>query len=155
MQFSSKEDIDAPIDQVFVLLTDFDGFERAALRRGAEVQRVDDLEEPGPGMAWDMAFMLRGKLRKMRLTMTEFDGPNQMTFEGVSPGLDGTLKVELLSMSRTRTRMGFEIELEAKNLSARLVLQSLKLGRNNLNKRMHLRVADFASDLEKRYRRKA
>ena len=37
MKFSTKEDIDAPIDAVFDMLCEFDQFERAAMRRGAEV----------------------------------------------------------------------------------------------------------------------
>ena len=56
MKFSTKEDIDAPIDAVFEMLCEFDQFERAAMRRGAEVQRVDQLAEPGVGMLWEAAF---------------------------------------------------------------------------------------------------
>ena len=35
MKLSTREDIAASIDAVFAELTDFDGFERAALRRGS------------------------------------------------------------------------------------------------------------------------
>jgi len=155
MKFESKEDIDAPIQQVFEMLTDFDGFERAALRRGAEVQRVDELEEIGPGVAWDLSFMMRGKLRNIRLTLSEYDPPNGMLFIGGGQGLEGQLVLELVALSRTRTRMTLAIELSPTTLAARLVLQSLKLGRSKNQSKFHLPVADFANELKERYKRTA
>ena len=155
MEFVSKEDIDAPIQNVFEMLSDFDGFERAALRRGAEVQRVDALEETGVGMAWDISFMLRGKLRELRLTMTEYDPPHGMVFAGGDKGIEGTVALELVAMSRTRTRMALRIALSATNLPGRLMLQSLKLGKTKMQSRFHLRMADFATELEERYKRTA
>lgn len=155
MEFVSKEDIDAPIQQVFDMLTDFDGFERAALRRGAEVQRADDLLEPAPGMAWDIRFMLRDKLRDIRLTLTEFDPPNGMAFTGADKGLEGAITLELVALSRTRTRMELRAKLSATTLPARLLLQSLKLGKAKIETRFRLRMADFATELEDRYKRTA
>ena len=38
MKLATREDIDAPIEAVFRELSDFDSFERAILRRGAEVE---------------------------------------------------------------------------------------------------------------------
>ncbi|MFY0680782.1 MAG: SRPBCC family protein [Thalassovita sp.] len=152
MNFSSKEDIESSIDSVFAAVTDFDSFERAALRRGAEVQRVDDLPEPGVGMRWEVGFTLRGKERELVLDMTEYDAPQKLVLTGVSQGLEGTMAIELVAMSRTRTRMTSDITLSATTLSARLLLQSMKLGRATLNKRFHLRMAEIATEVEERAR---
>ena len=42
MKSSKREDIEAPIDYVYARVTDFQGFERQALRRAADLQRVRD-----------------------------------------------------------------------------------------------------------------
>lgn len=152
MFLSAKEDIEAPIDHAFALMTDFDSVERTALRRGIDVQRCDSLTEPGAGMEWQVEFEFRGKMRSMTLKLSEFDTPQALSFEGVSQGMSGTVSVDLVAMSKTRTRMSVDLELEASTLSARLVLQSLKLARTKINKGFHLRVANYATELEGRYR---
>jgi len=153
MKFSTKEDIEAPIDYVFERVTDFQSFERSALRRGAEVQRADTLIAPGVGMAWDAVFQMRGKSRQVQIELSELDAPNSMVISSRSAAMGGYLAVELVALSRGRTRMSVDIELKPKNLSSRLLVQSLKLARSNLTKRYKLRVAGFARDLEDRYKR--
>ena len=153
MKFSSKEDIEASIEQVFALVSDFAALERAALRRGAEVQRTDSLHKPGVGMSWTAAFMARGRQRKLDIVMTTYEPPHAMRFDSVAQGLHSNMTVELVALSRGRTRLSVDLELKPKSISARLFVQSLKLARNNLNKKFHLRMADYASDLEDRARR--
>lgn len=150
MNFTAQEDIEAPIDHVFSQVTDFAALERSALRRGAEVQRVVDKPEPGPGMTWDTAFMLRGKRREMTVELTEFDAPNGVVLMARSPNIKGKLAVDLVALSPKRTRLNLSLDIEPKTLAARLMLQSLKLARSNLNKRLKKRLKDFARDLEER-----
>ncbi|MEE4345550.1 MAG: SRPBCC family protein [Paracoccaceae bacterium] len=153
MKFSAKEDIEAPIEQVFALVSDFESLERAALRRGAEVQRTDSLRKPGVGMRWMAAFMARGRQRKLDIEMTEYESPNGMRFHSVAQGLETDMKVEFVALSRGRTRLSVDLELKPKSISARLLVQSLKLARANLSKKFHLRMADYARDLEDRAKR--
>lgn len=151
MKFSTREDIDAPIDHVFKSVSDFAAFERQALRRGADVRRVDN----GPyqvGSAWDVAFQFRGKDRRMRANLVTLDAPNQLTVNTVASGIDGVTMVELVQLSPKRTRIAVSIELSAKTLSARLLLQSLKLAKATLTKRFKSRIADQAVAIEDRYR---
>lgn len=155
MQFSNKEDIEAPIDYVFGVLSEFELFERSAIRRGIEVQRVDERARPGPGMAWDTVFSVRGKPRQMRIEMVVYEPPSTMRFESASKGIESRALIELLPLSPRRTRVSMELELNAKTLPARLFLQSLKLARGNLTRRFQLRMAEFAKDIETRHQRPA
>lgn len=151
MKFSTKEDIDAPIDAVFEMLCEFDNFERAAMRRGAEVRRVDTKTEPGIGMKWEAAFDMRGKRREIEVEMVTFDQPTEICLESMSPGLLGTVSFELLALSRSRTRIAASLEIKPKTLSARLLVQSLKLAKTSLTKKFKRRVAEYAKDMEERY----
>lgn len=155
MIFSTREDIEAPIDYVFAQLSDFAAIERSILRRGADIQRKVDRTPPAPGMVWDTSFQLKGKARQMEVTLVDFDPPGMMHFEGAGKAFIGDLLVELVALSRGRTRVALKCELTAQNLSARLVLQSLKLARGNVMKRFEMRVASYAKELEERYMRHA
>ncbi|KIN65364.1 DNA polymerase III subunits gamma and tau [Sulfitobacter noctilucae] len=151
MKFSTNEDVEAPIDAVFDMLCEFDRFERSAMRRGAEVQRRDQMAAPGVGMLWQAAFDLRGKRREMEVEMAVFDRPNEMVLESTSPGILGTTSFELIALSRSRTRVLVQLEIKPLNLSSRLLVQSLKLAKSSLTKKFKLRVAEYAKAMEERY----
>ncbi|CUH52403.1 SRPBCC family protein [Shimia sp. R11_0] len=153
MELTGREDIDVPIDQAFEMLTDVEVYERAALRRGAEVTRQDSLAKAGVGAKWDIAFEFRGKPREMQLEIISFDSPNEIGMQAKLQGLETDIKVELVALSRTKTRIQFWSGMRAKSLSARLLLQSLKLARGNLNTRLSKRLAALREDLQDRYSR--
>lgn len=155
MKFSTNEDIEAPIDSVFGMLCEFETFERAAMRRGAEVQRVDRLQQPGVGMVWDAVFELRNKRREIQVEMVRFDRPHEILLETTSPGMVGSMSFDLMPLSRARTRIKVELEVKPLNLSARLLVQSLKLAKSSLTKRYKLRIAEYAQGMEERYARSA
>ena len=155
MKFNSREDIEAPIDHVFGALSDFDGFERQALRRGAEVQRQDPYGKPGVGSEWQMRFSFRGKRREVAARMIEFDAPNGYRAETDSGGIDGLVSLDLVALSPRSTRMQISIDLKPRSLSARLLIQSLKFAKSNLTKRFSNRIWQMAQDIETKYRETA
>lgn len=150
MKFSAKEDIDVPIDQVFQMVTNFDAIERAALRRGAEVQRLDQMQKPGVGMRWKAAFRARGRMRELQIELTTYNPPQQVQFHSLAQGLETDLVIDLVEMSRNRTRLSMQLDLRPRSIPARLLVQSLKLARASLNEKFHKRLADYARDLETR-----
>lgn len=155
MQFKGKEDIEAPIDAVFAEITDFTRFERSAMRRGAEVQRTDTMSTPGVGMNWHARFRLRGRMRKLDLRLTEYDPPNGIVITVEAATMEALFRVDLVSLSRARTRLSVDLDIRPRNLAGRLMIQSMKLAKGNLTKRFRLRLAEYAMDVENRHKRSA
>ena len=149
MKFSTKEDIEAPIDVVFEILCDFEMFERGAMRRSAEVQWTDIKTVRGVGMMWRAMFNLRGKRRQVDIEMVTLDQPHEMVLECKSPGLFTTMTAELVALSKTRTRVMVVFDIKPLNL----LVQSIKLAKASMTKKYKLRVAEFAKSMEERYER--
>ncbi len=63
MEFSAKEDIEAPLDQDFAEISDFEKIERSAMRHGIEVERKEGGGTPAEGTIWTSSFGFRGKPR--------------------------------------------------------------------------------------------
>ncbi len=152
MKFSTREDIEAPLDVVFAALSDFEAWERGAMRRGAEVIRTDRLTEPGPGMGWHVEFIYRGKLRKLDIALAEILPGQRVVLDGQGAPAEGRLELDLVEMGPRRTRVTVGFEIKPRTLAARLFLQSLKLAKSKVNRRFELRVARMAAEIEDRYR---
>ena len=152
MKFSTKEDIEAPIVDTFALFSDFDQFERSALRRGAEVRRTDSLKHHETGMAWVSAFKFRGKNRKIEAELIGYEPCDGYEVELQSNDVTAYATLELMSLSKSRTRASIAIELKPKSLSGRLMVQTMRLGKSRLEKRFRKRAADFAVMIERQYK---
>lgn len=146
MKLTSREDIEAPIDRVHEAIMDFEHFETAALRRGAEVTRSDVNGKP----QWDTRFDFRQKKRHVVLTLDRHDPPASLDFVFVSPNLEGSVTVELVALGPRRTRMNTALDLRPRTLAARLLLHSLKLARGRILKRYRRRAAQLANVIESR-----
>jgi hypothetical protein len=103
-------------------------------------------------MKWEAAFDMRGKRREIQIDMQSFDRPTEMRLATTSPGLAGDMAFELMALSRSRTRILVTLELKPSNLSARLLVQSLKLAKTSLTKKYKLRVFEYAKGMEERYK---
>lgn len=150
MKLSSREDLAAPAEFVFDQLADFGSFEALAMQRGAVITRRDKRDTPGRGLKWDVEFVFRGKPRAIAAEVTRYERPDRLDYQGVSHSFDLTLDVSLVALTRTRTRMQVGLEVKPRTLGARLMVQSAKLGRSNLEARFARRIAAFARMIEKR-----
>lgn len=146
MKLSGREDIDAPIAQVWAAVSDFDAHELLALRRGIEVARTGVM----PAVSWKVAFTLRGKRREMQLRLQKLERPVRVVVGFSSAPAEGSGTLELIELGPHRTRLMVGVEIKPRNLAARLFLQSLKLARGRVNRRFNKRLEQFARLIEAR-----
>lgn len=155
MKLVAKYDVEAPVDFVFAQLADFDGWERAAMRRGADVSRTDRLRDAGPGMAWLTTFRYRNKDRSATIKLDALNPTSSLALTAMAVMVDGFLWIELLDLAARRTRVEFKLEVKPKTLGARIYVQSLRLARARVERGFAERVAQLAAEIEDRFRRPA
>ncbi|WP_323766064.1 SRPBCC family protein [Marinovum sp.] len=154
MEFTSQEDIEAPIDRVFAALSDFDTMERQAMRHGAKVRRHPTGAD-GTGPRWTAGFRFRGREIEAEVSLLRSEPPETLEFSGKAGGMETGMQVDLTPLTPNRTRMTVRAQLAPKTLSARLLVQSLKLARARMTRKFSVRVAQFAKTLETRAQKAA
>lgn len=152
MKLSTREDINAPIEAVFDQLCRFDSFERQALQRGIDVQRMDDRTTAGPGMIWRARFEIRRQPRQLVLELAQLDRHTTLRVDLTSEAFGGEFGIDLIALSRQRTRMMVFLEARPKTFTARLMVQSIRLAKSRITARFKARVADQAAEIEARCR---
>ncbi len=151
MKLSGRTDIGAPVAFVYAALSDFEGWERSAMRRGADVNRTDQLRVPGVGMTWQARFAWRGRERQLQVRLTKLEPQNGLTLDFDGPSVEGTLNIELVELAAKRTRMLMQVEAKPRTLAARLFVQSLRLAKGRVQRLYDARLTSIARDIEARF----
>ena len=91
MRITARQDVEAPIAEVFAAATDHAGFERQALRRGADVRRTDrpaaGTAAARAGAAWRVAFPFRGREREAEIRVERVEAPTRVAALAEGGGL--------------------------------------------------------------------
>jgi hypothetical protein len=151
MQFTSVQDVNAPLDFVFQQLSDFDSYESYAMRVGADVKRLDKLSEKNAGMCWQIKGDFRGKNREMAVDLEEYRPDNLLRFLVKMSGLEAAVVLESMALTRKQSRIKVTTLLKPKTISARLIVQSAKLAKNSMNRKFNHRFWTFANHIENNY----
>ena len=145
MKFSTRIDKDRSAEQLFDSVSDFDRLERLLIRRGVSVKHVDNLSEGA--RVWDLAFDWRGQRRELRLVLARFDRPVKYALTGRSASFDLRIDQSVVALSRHKSRLIFELEVKPRNMRARLLLQTAKLGKAQIDRKLARKVSDFIDDV--------
>lgn len=151
MNFTSKQDINAPTAHVFAQLSDFDFFESYAMRLGAQVERMDVFTQPQPGMCWSIKGHFRGKDRDMELTLDSYYPPDTLSYLCVTNSLNAMIDFDIIPLSRSESRLKVSVDVKAKGISARVALQSAKLAKKSLDRKFDARMHSFAAAIADKY----
>ena len=143
MKFSTRIDKEVTAERMFDALADFDRIERILMRRGVSVNRVDNIS--AGARAWDLAFDWRGQRRELRLVLVQFDRPERLALTGQSTPFELRIDLSVVSLALQRSRLIFEIEVKPRNLRARLALQTAKLGKAQIDRKIAKKVEDFVA----------
>ncbi|MFD1913323.1 SRPBCC family protein [Halodurantibacterium flavum] len=153
MKFTTTEDLEAPVDAVFRAVADFSVYQRMGERNGVRIERTDRLPQPAAGSSWAADFRYRGKERSAVAELEAFDPPNGLTMRVRSAGIGGVIQADLTELAASRTRIRIDMELEPQSITAKLLVQSLRLARGRAEERYRTRIHRFLREVEARLQR--
>ena len=152
MKFATSQEISVPAPALFDKLTDFETLERAAMRRDASVLRRDGAGAPGVGSAWEIGFNYRGKPRDLVVEIRQMRRADLLDVLGTIGGFEVTMAMVPEDIGAGRSRLGVEMDVRPRSLSARFLLNSMRFGKKGLERRFARRVAEFGRGLERWHR---
>lgn len=147
MKFSTRQDTDLPAEALFAAMSDFPRMERILVRRGAWLRREDGKGAPGLGSVWRIGFDWRGKAREVELKLTTWEPSERLVFSGQSDLFSLEIAATIVALSPGKSRLLFEVELQPRGIRARLLLQTARLGKAQLDRKFALGIADFVQKL--------
>jgi len=153
MKFKTSEDVDAPLELVWQHFTNFSGFEDDARGRGIEITRVGNWSQTAEGVEWRGAMNIRGKRRPISSKVSRLLPPETCIVESRIGGMNCHYEMGFVSLAAEVTRVNLVLELSPDTLTARLLLQTLKLARRRVMQRMQGILARQGNQAEAAHRR--
>ena len=150
MKLSTRDDIDAPLDEAFAAVSDFDYLERQILRRGVQIVRTDTLAEHGAGMAWRGDVTWGSQVYDVRARLADWTPPNKVLLTAESGGLSCELELNLSALARHSTRLRAAMTVRAHAFRERMLLHSLQLAKTRLARQFEEIVSGYAHDAGRR-----
>lgn len=151
MRLTAVHAINAPVDFVFKEFTNFAGFEAHAQERELTVERTDDLTDIGAGMGWHISGMVRGKHRDIEINLDELRENDRAQYTSASGAMSGQMFFEFEDLGADVTEVTFHVEPQADSISSRLILQSIRLAQNSVEKRIKKSIRIFGEQIEAKY----
>ncbi len=147
MKFSTRQDTDLSAQELFQAVSNFSAIERMMSRRGAGLRRMDSLSQPGAGMNWLISFDWRGRRRELSMELIRYEPSEILEFSGQSDQFGLALNMTVVALTKSKSRFIFEADVTPRSMKSRLILQTAKLGKSQLDKRFAAGIADFVTSL--------
>lgn len=153
MKFKVSEDVDAPRAMVWARLADFSHMEQDARGRGATITRVGNWTALAEGVEWRGEVTVRGKVRPLSAKVTRLLPQEMCLIESRIGGMSCLYEMSFVALAPEVTRVSVVLDLSAQTLTARLVLQTMKLARGRVMQRLQGMIARQGNAVEAAYRK--
>ncbi|CAN1555433.1 hypothetical protein MCELHM10_02366 [Paracoccaceae bacterium] len=153
MKLTAKTDLDAPAGFVYACLADHAAWERDAAQRGIEIERPVDMPLSGLGAGWLVKVPFRGQPVAILLRLEQQVPPERLGFAMQSKAIEGDFVLNVIELSPRRTRLQLVMEVKARTIAARLLLNTLTLARGRVQARVEKRVRQIGAMILDRHLR--
>jgi len=148
MKFVNHTDIRRPVSAVFAHITHFEMLERRARDAGIEVERIAGDGSAKEGAEWRVTGHFVGAERETHVRLVTVIEPSLLEFRNSAPGFEIEFDAHLLLLAPNRTRLRTVIDIRARSLAARVMLQSARLIRSRITKRIDQALKKAAKRIE-------
>lgn len=153
MKLTAKTDLDAPAGFVYACLAVHAAWERDAAQRGIEIERPVDMPLSGLGAGWLVKVPFRGQPVAILLRLEQQVPPERLGFAMQSKAIEGDFVLNVIELSPRRTRLQLVMEVKARTIAARLLLNTLTLARGRVQARVEKRVRQIGAMILDRHLR--
>jgi hypothetical protein len=153
MKFKVSEDVDAPRSMVWARLTDFSAMEQDARGRGATITRIGNWTDTAEGMEWRGEVTVRGKTRPLTAKVARLVPEEMCLIESRIGGMACVYEMSFVALTPEVTRVAVMLDLSAQTLTARLILQTMKLARGRVMQRLQGTIARQGNAAEAAWRK--
>lgn len=140
MKLKVSEDAQSPVDAAFAVLTDYAAIEDELRNHGVTITRLGGWRDVALGVAWSGRGQLRGKTRQIDAKVSALEPGRMVEIEARVGGMKVLHETRLVPLGERVTRINITLDLRPDTLSARLLVQSLKLARGRILERMEHRL---------------
>ncbi len=148
MKFVNHTDIQRPAETVFEHITRFEELEQRARNAGASVERIAGNGDAVAGAEWHVSGRIAGAERETEVRLVAVDAPSLLEFRNKASGFEIEFEVQVMPFAPNRARLRTVIDIRARSLAARVMLQSARLIRPRITKRIDQALKNVAKRIE-------
>lgn len=148
MKFVNHTDIQRPVETVFEHVTRFDDLEKRARKAGAEVERIAGDGRAVAGSEWRVSGRIAGSERETQVRLVTVNAPSLLEFRNTATGFEVEFDVRVMPLAPNRARLRTMVDIRARTLAARITLQSARLIRPRISKRIDTALTAVAKRIE-------
>ena len=143
MKLQSRSTHPVAAAEAFRRLRDFDALTEFLRAHGVQIAEYKPGWPDGTETRWRLGVGVKGLHRDIRALVTEVTPEESFTITVESDGIHGEMRVVTRPEGADACTVDYAIELGARGLGARMMLQPLILARGTIEQKLHNRLTGF------------